>query len=319
VKKFITTYFNETLDLNIQSFNLLGFTGMAASILVAIISLVQNSYLSALICLALFLIAFALIRTVGKKISYRLGCWIVVITVFFLAFPALFFMQGGYQSGMPSFFIFAVIYTTIMLDKTDRTIALIIELVLYIGCCLIAFYFPNTVAYYFTETEQLLDVLTGLIVSGVLLMLIVLLQIRMYHVRQMEIIALNRKLKKRNEELVEWDKYREEQAQKKIREAKILSKGTLTLYIQKTKALVNGRDAELTPKEFAVLLLLVKNEEKELTAKEIYEKVWGMPMNNDSGSIRRIISILKKKLDDENTDEFSILTKYGGKYIFTRT
>ena len=96
-----------------------------------------------------------------------------------------------------------------------------------------------------------------------------------------------------------------------------IHKGALTLDILRNKAFVNGRNAELTPKEFAVLLFLVQNEGKELTAEAIYEHVWGTAMNIDSGAVRRHISMLKKKLDEENAVDFSILTEYGRGYTFT--
>jgi DNA-binding response OmpR family regulator len=110
---------------------------------------------------------------------------------------------------------------------------------------------------------------------------------------------------------------RAEQTRKKIAETTELTRGTLTLLIPQGKALVGGRDAELTPKEFAVLLMLVQNEDKELTGEAIYERVWGTAMNNDSGALRRHISLLKKKLGEENTDGFSIVSFYGGGYAFT--
>ncbi|MDR1704062.1 MAG: response regulator transcription factor [Clostridiales bacterium] len=103
---------------------------------------------------------------------------------------------------------------------------------------------------------------------------------------------------------------------KAVREATELTRGPLTLILPQNKALVNGRDAELTPKEFAVLLMLVQNENKELSDETIYQSVWGMSMYNDKNAIRVHISRLKKKLGEEDTDDFSIVRLYGGGYSF---
>ena len=111
---------------------------------------------------------------------------------------------------------------------------------------------------------------------------------------------------------------RNEQAKKKLTETSVISRGALVLKTTESKAYVSGRDAGLTVKEFAVLLMLVQNEDKELSGEAIYKSVWGTTMNNDANAIRLTISRLKKKLDEENTDEFAILTKYGGGYTFTR-
>jgi DNA-binding response OmpR family regulator len=110
---------------------------------------------------------------------------------------------------------------------------------------------------------------------------------------------------------------RAEQTSKKIAEATIIKRGSLTLHLPQSKAIVNGHDAELTPKEFAVLLLLVQNEGKELTPEAIYEHVWKTDMYIDTGLIRKHISQIKKKLAKNDTNDFSILTEYGSGYIFS--
>lgn len=96
-----------------------------------------------------------------------------------------------------------------------------------------------------------------------------------------------------------------------------ITKGSLTLQIPQRTALVNGRDIGLTPKEFAVLLMLVQNEDMGLPSEIIFEHVWKTPMNGNTGALRVQIARLKKKLDEENTDDFSILYKYGRGYVFT--
>lgn len=102
-----------------------------------------------------------------------------------------------------------------------------------------------------------------------------------------------------------------------VREASEITRGPLTLMIPYGRALVNGRDADLSPKEFAVLLMLVQNEGKELSGEEIYTSIWGATMNSDKNAIRTHLSRLRKKLDEENTDGFSIVNLYGGRYVFT--
>ena len=109
---------------------------------------------------------------------------------------------------------------------------------------------------------------------------------------------------------------RADQNRKKITEVTEFTRGSLTLQIPQGKAFVNGRDIELSPKEFAVLLFLAQNEGVELSSKIIYENVWGTTMNNNSGALRKNISIIKKKLDVGNTDDFSILTRNKRGYTF---
>ena len=110
---------------------------------------------------------------------------------------------------------------------------------------------------------------------------------------------------------------RANQTREKIAEATSIAKGSLTLKLDEHKALVNGQDARLSSKEFSVLLLLVQNEDKELTYEYLYETVWGTAMYNDSTALRQQISRMKKKLDEDNAADFSILNEQGKGYTFT--
>ncbi|MCL1897085.1 MAG: response regulator transcription factor [Clostridiales bacterium] len=110
---------------------------------------------------------------------------------------------------------------------------------------------------------------------------------------------------------------RVELARKKVEEAFVIRRGPLTLMLSDRKAFVNGRDAGLTPKEFAVLLLLVQNEDSEIPCEHIYQSVWGIKMNDDPHPLRLHISRLKKKLGERETGGFYIFTGYRKGYSFT--
>ncbi|MCL1794627.1 MAG: response regulator transcription factor [Oscillospiraceae bacterium] len=110
---------------------------------------------------------------------------------------------------------------------------------------------------------------------------------------------------------------RVEQLRKKIEESYIIKKGALSLRLDERKAYVNGRDALLTGKEFAVLLVLVQNEDRELSYEAIYEQVWGMPMNENVNALRQQILRLRKKLGEENEKSFYIFNEHGKGYTFT--
>ena len=110
---------------------------------------------------------------------------------------------------------------------------------------------------------------------------------------------------------------RAERTRELLSNSSVINRGTLTLKLDERKAFVKGRDAGLTPKEFTLLQILVQNEDKEMRIEQLYEAVWGTPMYNDSNALRQRISRLKKKLDEENAVDFSILTEHGKGYVFT--
>ena len=207
LKNFTGKYFDESLDLHIQVFNLLGFAGTAAGIIIAIISVIEKAgAVTVGANLLASALAIVLLRITGKRISYRVASRIIIVTVFLIIFPILFFAIGGYRSGMPSFFILAVIFTSMLLDKWERKAAIVLEFFIYIGCVVAAFFYPQLVAPFEDEIYYVGDVITGVVVSGTLVLLVVLLSIHMYHTREMQIKELNRELEARNDSLVAYDK-----------------------------------------------------------------------------------------------------------------
>lgn len=107
------------------------------------------------------------------------------------------------------------------------------------------------------------------------------------------------------------------QTKKKREQLTRIVKGSLVLDIPKFKATVNGADAELTAKEFALLLLLVQSEDKEVPPHELYEKVWGTPSGEDIRTIRFHIKNLRRKIHADDANDYDIVSVYGKGYMFT--
>lgn len=82
-----------------------------------------------------------------------------------------------------------------------------------------------------------------------------------------------------------------------------LTKGALRFDILANQVFLNGEDLLLTKKEFALLLLLVKNERRPLSPEYVYETVWKTPMDADKNALKFQLSRLRKKLGGS----FSIL------------
>ena len=95
---------------------------------------------------------------------------------------------------------------------------------------------------------------------------------------------------------------------------KIISCGPLTLDLVANRAHMNGVDAGLHPKEFALLLTLVRRRGQIVPAKELYETAWNMPAIGDTRTLWPHISNLKKKLSLGYDNSISIETVYGSGY-----
>ena len=106
-------------------------------------------------------------------------------------------------------------------------------------------------------------------------------------------------------------------AHERVSRAVIIDKGSLTLNLDERRAFINGLDAELTQKEFAILALLVQNEDRELSYDLIYETVWGAQMNGNPTALRKQISRIKRKLNEDHAKDFAIFNQHGVGYTFS--
>jgi DNA-binding response OmpR family regulator len=98
---------------------------------------------------------------------------------------------------------------------------------------------------------------------------------------------------------------------------KTLEAGALSFDIMANKAFLNGRDLLLKPKEFSLLLLLVQNEDKLMSAERLYEAIWKAPLNDDNRTLQSNISALRKKLEDRDCG-YTLRAVYGKGYCFEK-
>jgi DNA-binding response OmpR family regulator len=82
------------------------------------------------------------------------------------------------------------------------------------------------------------------------------------------------------------------------------------------EATLDGSSLALSPKEFDLLLFLVKNKGKMLTREILLEKVWGWEYIGNSRSVDVHVRWLRKKIETDPKKPTRIITVRGGGYIF---
>ncbi|MDR0366170.1 MAG: response regulator transcription factor [Bifidobacteriaceae bacterium] len=90
--------------------------------------------------------------------------------------------------------------------------------------------------------------------------------------------------------------------------------GPLTLDTAAMRARLDGRDLALTPRQFAILLALVRAEGKPVPASQLYEVAWGMAANDEVRAVRQQVCRLRSKLGAAPNRNFLIETEYGQGY-----
>jgi signal transduction histidine kinase/DNA-binding NarL/FixJ family response regulator/HPt (histidine-containing phosphotransfer) domain-containing protein len=200
MKKAIYTFFNSffgrELDFRVRLFNVLALAGAVISLLVATLGPFTGAApANSVACLFSFLLALVFLYYSNRSGRYRLFYFITVVVVFILLFPVMFFSAGGYHSGMPVFFVFAVVFTVFMLEGKAAFCIAVLELLVYAGLCLYAFKRPGSVHFFETEEQLLTDVITAFAAVSITLGVTMFLHFRIYNEQR-------RQLEKAREEAI---------------------------------------------------------------------------------------------------------------------
>ena len=78
----------------------------------------------------------------------------------------------------------------------------------------------------------------------------------------------------------------------------------------------NGKPIHLTPKEFDLLLLMMKNHDRVLTHKQILNVVWGPAHIQDVQYLRVMVGQLRQKIESNPSEPEMLLTEAGIGYRF---
>ncbi|WP_035357605.1 response regulator transcription factor [Acholeplasma granularum] len=90
-----------------------------------------------------------------------------------------------------------------------------------------------------------------------------------------------------------------------------LVKGNLVINKETYKCFINEKEVSLTTKEFEILYLLMKNDEKVVTKETLFNEVWQMDVSIETRTLDMHIKSLREKIKDAN---FEIKTVRGVGY-----
>ena len=107
----------------------------------------------------------------------------------------MFFTSGGYHGGMPAFFVFAIIFTVLMLEKWRALIVSLLEIVLYMGLCLVAYHFPDSMTPFATEKDRLADVLLAFVSVSIVCGIVLYFHLKEYNQQQILLKEQNQRLR----------------------------------------------------------------------------------------------------------------------------
>nr|WP_294677592.1 HAMP domain-containing sensor histidine kinase [uncultured Blautia sp.] len=195
IQHFFHSLFNSNLDFRVRLFNILALGGTIISLIMALLSLGTGSWGNVLINFALAVISGGLFLYSYYSGRYQRCYLITIVLIFLIVFPIMFFTSGGYHGGMPAFFVFAIVFTVLMLEKWRALIVSLFEIILYIGLCLAAYYFPDSITPFATEADRLADVLLAFVSVSVVCGIVLYFHLKEYNQQQILLEKQNQRLR----------------------------------------------------------------------------------------------------------------------------
>ena len=95
----------------------------------------------------------------------------------------------------------------------------------------------------------------------------------------------------------------------------IIKKNTIIIDDANKKVTRKGVEIELTPREYEILLMLVRADGQLVTKRELMEKVWGVNFDTQTNSLEVYMNFLRKKID-KRFGYNTLKTKVGFGYYF---
>ena len=154
-----TNFFGHTLDFRIRLFNILALGGVIVSLFTVLISITMEMWQTAAVAAFLVVLSISLILFTQKTGKYRIAYHVTIVTIFMIFIPMMFFTSGGHRSGMPTVFLFAVLFTVLMLDGKNGIFISFLEIAEYAAVFVFAYLHPEYVTHFDSEVQVLIDVI----------------------------------------------------------------------------------------------------------------------------------------------------------------
>jgi signal transduction histidine kinase len=145
------------------------------------------NFFAGLLILALMLFG----RATGR---YRLTYVIAVGTLFVGLFPGLFFASGGWRSGMPLWFAFALAFSAMILEGAALFVLVPLEVVVFTTSLVVAWLVPELVLPLPSVLSEFIDVTYSTLATGLALGIALRLFVRLYDRNSAQLTQRNAEL-----------------------------------------------------------------------------------------------------------------------------
>ena len=99
----------------------------------------------------------------------------------------------------------------------------------------------------------------------------------------------------------------------------VVEAGDLTIDLARRRVLRQGTEVRLSPTEWALIEVLVRNRGKLVSRKQLLQEVWGPAYATETGYLRVYAAQLRRKLEQDPAHPRHIITQPGMGYLFETT
>lgn len=96
----------------------------------------------------------------------------------------------------------------------------------------------------------------------------------------------------------------------------VITRGGLEINVDSHRVLVNGKEIQLTSKEYGILVFLASNPNIVFTKEQIFDRVWGDESFGDTATVPVHIQKIRKKIEKDSSNPEFIETLWGTGYRF---
>lgn len=179
-KSSFNIIFDKDKDIDIRTYNLVMWSGIASSFLGTIICILANTSIWGAVHTLFVFFGAILCMWIGNRFGkYELGRFLLGIGIIFLI-PAIWMTGGGLHSGVNLWLVYGMVYLTILFQGRKLTPYIVLYIAVIVSVFAISYYHPNYILKFYRMRDVYTSVMLSAFAVGVILMLTIRYQFFIY-------------------------------------------------------------------------------------------------------------------------------------------
>lgn len=118
LKEFYETYFGEQVPANRRFLNYVAFGAPIFSLLATLVNFItQTGPVGIMVCALCTIVCLLILPVTAKSKNLDIPVYIFALGLNFIVLPMLYFTVGGIHSGIPIYFVIAIVFTILLIDS----------------------------------------------------------------------------------------------------------------------------------------------------------------------------------------------------------